>query len=166
MNLFGLSLPAFIVQFSKIFCIEHEPGTNVLRIRDKESLSCIVNCRLPFILGPSEKELITSLYIFIFKYECEYETKWSKKLYRTVRKCTTFFINNVYIPRSKTRISALPLVYECMLDAAHAKYHQVKGQDSYSLVNNVDKLCRETARIDRYNTFAIDGCHQAVIYVV
>ena len=161
MNLFGLTLPVFIIQFQQIFCIEYIRG--IIRIRDLETKSCIINCKLPIIIGKTNDKLLHSLYICIFKYECEYDTKDDVKLYRQVKQCINAFINDVYIPRKNLNVNVLPLVMDCMLDAAHSKYHQ---QPSYSLTKNVKQLCKKSTKINAYNTFAIDGYHQACIYVV
>jgi hypothetical protein len=159
MNLFGLKLPSFSVQFRKIFCIEYEHG--LIRIRDKETSSCIVNCKVPVLIGTSEQDMLLSLYICIFKYECEYESKYSKKLYRNVRKYIDSFIKDVYIRRCNLKIASS--VQDCLLDAAHGHFYKLEYPE---LSNKVNQLCKTLALLDDLNTFAINGCHQSIIYSV
>lgn len=159
MNLFGLNLPEFNVQFRKIFCIEYE--NELIRIRDKETLSCIVNCKVPVLVGTSEKDMLLSLYICIFKYECEYDSKYSKKLYRNVRKYIDSFIKNVYTCRCNLKITSS--VQDCLLDAAHGHFFKL---DYPELLNKVNQLCKKSALYDNLNTFAINEYYQSIIYSV
>jgi hypothetical protein len=159
MNLFGLELPMFRVQFQKIFCTEYENG--LIRIRDKETLSCIVNCKVPVLIGTSEKDMLLSLYICIFKYECEYDSKYSKKLYRRVRRYIDSFIKDVYIRRCNLKITSS--VQDCLLDAAHGHCYKL---DYPELLNKVNQLCKKSALYDNLNTFAINEYYQSIIYFV
>lgn len=156
MNLFGLKLPVFVVQFKRLFCIEYDSG--IIRIRDKVTKTSLVNCKLPLLISDDEQDIMTSLYICIFKYECQYECKYSKKLYKRVKQVLESFINDV-IPYRK---NLQHLVQECLLDAVHHKYHGVEYN-----VNNykMDQLCRESEIQNDLDTFAVCGYHQALIYV-
>ena len=156
MNLFGLDISVFVVQFKKLFCIEYDTG--FIRIRDKETKASLVNCKLPILIGKEEKDILTSLYICIFKYECEYECKYSKKLYRRVRRIIDSFLDEVVPYRQNLQ----SLVQECLLDAVHAKYHNVEYTNNYKL----DKLCKQSVKQNNVNTFALNGYHQALIYNV
>ena len=156
MTLFGLKLPEFVVQFKRLFCIEYDSG--LIRIRDKNTRTSLVNCKLPLLIDVGEQEMLTSLYICIFKYECEYECKYSKKLYRRVRRILESFLKNI-IPFRQNYQS---LVQECLLDAVHSKYHDVE------YINNckMDQLCRQVQIQNELDTFSVLEYHQALIYAI
>lgn len=162
MNLFGLELSVFVVQFKKIFCIEYSTGYGrkelLLRIRDKQTMASIINCKLPLVLGDTEDELLTSLYICVFKYECEYECKYSKKLYRRIKCVVESFIKDVISKRQ----DLTKLVQDCLLDAVHHKYHNKQYTDNYKM----DQLCRQSVFQNDLDLFALHGYHQAIVYNV
>jgi len=155
MTLFGLRLPEFVVQFKRLFCIEYDSG--LIRIRDKNTKASLVNCKLPLLIDVGEQEMLTSLYICIFKYECEYECKYSKKLYKRVRHTIESFIKDV-IPHCN---NLQDLIQDVLLDAAHSRYHNVK------YVNNdkLDQLCKNISIQNELETFSVLGYHQAIIYI-
>lgn len=156
MTLFGLKLPEFVVQFKRLFCIEYDSG--LIRIRDKNTRASLVNCKLPLLIDVGEKDIMTSLYICIFKYECEYECKYSKKLYRHVRRILESFLKDV-VPCRKNYHS---LVQECLLDAVHCKYHNVE----YTNNTRLDQLCRQSVKQNELDTFSVLEYHQALIYTI
>ena len=156
MTLFGLKLPEFVVQFKRLFCIEYDSG--LIRIRDKNTRASLVNCKLPLLIDVGEKDIMTSLYICIFKYECEYECKYSKKLYRRVRRIIDSFLDEVVPFRQNLQ----SLVQECLLDAVHANYHNIK----YTNNTKLDELCRQVSIQNELDTFSVLEYHQALIYAI
>lgn len=155
MTLFGLKLPEFVVQFKRLFCIEYDSG--LIRIRDKNTKASLVNCKLPLVIDVGEQELLTSLYICIFKYECEYECKYSKKLYRRVKHVLDSFLRLPVQDYCKN----LYLVQECLLDAVHHKFHN----QEYTNNDKMDQLCRQISIQNELDTLTLHEYHQAIIYV-
>lgn len=162
MQLFGLSLPVFIVQFHKLFCIEYTQG--IIRIRDRDTMSCIVNVTLPIILGDSIPDLLHSMYICIFKYECEYDLKYSKKMYRKVKIAIDIFIKDVYVERLKYKHSVKPHILQCLLNSAHAKYYNISPSVYQNNTRVLNQICKMTTRLNEIDTYAIDMHHKALVY--
>lgn len=162
MNLFGLNLPTFVVQFKKLFCIEYTTGYGstglLLRIQDVQTMASIINCKLPLVIGDTNDELLISLYICVFKYDCEYDCKYSKKLYRHVRHVVELFINDIV----KKRKNLTSLVQECLLDAVHHRYHNKKYINNYKM----DELCKQTVIQNDLDSLAIYRYNQSMIYYV
>jgi len=155
MTLFGLRLPEFVVQFKRLFCVEYDSG--LIRIRDKTTKASLINCKLPLLIDVNEQNIMTSLYICIFKYECEYECKYSKKLYRRVRSVLESFLEHV-VPY---HTSFQDLVQECLLDGVHSRFHNKE----YTNNEKLEQLCRKVSIQNELDTFAIHEYHQAIIYV-
>ena len=158
MTLFGLKLPEFVVQFRQYFCIEYDSG--LIRIRDKNTRASLVNCNLPLLIDVNEQDMLTSLYICIFKYECEYECKYSKKLYRRVRHVLESFLKDVMSTYRQENLQHL--VQECLLDAVHSKYHGVEYTNNCKL----DQLCKQVSIQKELDTYMILEYHQAIVYTI
>lgn len=162
MQLFGLPLPVFIVQFCKLFCIEYTQG--IIRIRDKDTMSCIANVTLPIILGDSISDLLRSMHLCIFKYECEYDLQHSKKLYRRVKTLIDIFINEIHDERMKYKQYVKPHILQCLLNSAHAKYNNISPNAYQNNTLVLEQVCKMTARLNEIDTYAVDMHHKALIY--
>lgn len=163
MQLFGLSLPVFIVQFHKLFYIEYTQG--IIRIRDRDTMSCIVNIvALPIILGDSIQDLLRSMHLCVFKYECEYDLKYSKKLYRKVKMAIDIFIKEIYVERLKYKHSIKPHILECLLNSAHAKYNNISPHVYQNNTHVLEQICKMTTRLNEIDTYAVDMYHKALVY--
>lgn len=165
MQLFGLSLPVFLVQFNKLFCIEYTQQ-GIIRIRDKDTMSCIVNVTLSIILGDTIQDLLRSLHLCIFKYECEYDDLIfsSKKVYRKVKKSIDNFIHDIYSERLKYKHSIKPRILECLLNSAHAKYNNISPSLYHNNTHTLNKICKMTTSLNEIDTYVIDMHHKAIVY--
>lgn len=160
MSLFGNSFDLFKNRFTKLFHIEYQLGC--IRLRDLVTKSCIINIRLPFIISEEYQDLLTSLYIQIFKHPDSFYLRYDQEdfqLYNTVREIIDKYME-IHQKREQLTHQIYKKVTNCSIERSNNLFFN--RSPSNNLKMNVDKVYQLNKRVDAINYKLLETSHPII----
>ena len=149
MSLFGSKFNVFKKIFTRLFHLEYI--SSYIRLYDIITNTCIINIKLPFIVSDEYEDLITSLYIQIFKHSDSFYLRYDEEefnLYNKVRTTIDDYIS-INIEREQLYKYLQPLILDTSIERSHNLFF--KRIPSEYFIENVSKICELNSKIERIN---------------
>lgn len=153
MFLFGCgNVQVFKHNILKYFVVEYDSLARAVRIRDKITKSCAANVKLPFIISEADEDLLTSLYIQIFKYDCAFHLRHDKddfRLFQDVHKSLGAYYKNVIEPRDTVYTRLEEVSNELAVEHSNNVCFQRKPTSHFR--NRVEMLSAQHMSLNTYS---------------
>lgn len=156
MFLFGNKISSFKHNFSKYFMLNYDSTKQCTRIIDKISKSCVVNVKLPFIISETHDDLLKSLYIQIFKYDCAFHLRYDDEefeLFNHVYTSLDTYYKNVINPRDTIYNKIDDLSFDVAIE--HANNMFFKREPSLHFLNTLDRIDLQNKCATSLNIYSI-----------
>lgn len=157
MLLFGIKINSFKHNFSKYFVLNYDSTTQCTRIIDKITKSCVVNVKLPFIISETRDDLLKSLYIQIFKYDCAFNLRYDEEefdLFNHVYRGLEMYYRNVITPRDKLYKKIDDIAFDTSIEHANNLYF--KRDPTLNFLKSLESIDVQNKCINSLNVFSIE----------